>query len=1014
MASKCEGYLANLCAVGGTCVVNNVTNKQFCLCDQGHGPDVTLFHPVVPDCTLPSNAYLGMVLFQSLTGFCVAYRLYHQTQRGKGLLRELTASWLSAVVVLSIMMVGILIQRGFYEVAAVMLGLGTNSIIYGAYVLMELLVDARYSMEMRNSEKAVLMIHISKYGNIAVFTLIAVLQAVYARTSMFNATIKAWAMFLLICVGVLGSVLLFHNQMFILSLQRVIKQVHVTRIGPRDERPAVLARLRIFRTLVVLVMVVIGPLILTGTIFFIVVGNFPFMWIAVGFVLQVINLMGLLLDLLNRMIIDFQNAKERALLDQNAQASSEPQAPTNDSFSVNRSISDKYIEPVLFFPRSRTVFVYIFPKGIPVLPDSIFYYMCGQRAALNLLWMCRQIPFMILVHLVSPLAVVLGSVVLISGDRYISIETTTIIVLGFCFPFLAVPVLALASLRQIKLCLLQSSTFQLRLILLLVTYFVTCDVLHFDLRVGLLMQLYIPNLVTLILDTGTKEKVGFIWLMYLFSIPLPFLTWMLLNFDFISQPRFNRTFAGGFFSLYHFAMDMNTFLVWLIFLDGMRLMKYGIRVFLHLRAPMRVRYTQLNDEIGSRVQEGEVDLSSGRVRRGSSVSSIGSPRQRTRARRKQPTKQTKIYVNQLLIREEDALLFSWFMSADDEKGSRLLRWMELNSFLLTCILDLLMTHIPLLIWVSLVLTQVAPPALGIICIVSFGAALFRLLFKSRLVLMFIMKRADFILEILVMFTGIAFLGVTFIEYPSRPDTLFHLCPLLSLALVFLDWRTSDALVNPKSLHPQNYPVAVLMAIVYLGMLPCFAFSNLIPVAAENAQSYFELSPSYANLSFAGDSFLLEQPPTTFFSRIRYSQIALDALLVFTLRTIVRYVERVQIQRANKSSNIVVLEYIQCPISPLYCSFDDQLRSVVEADQVLHVDERTLSEAQLSQFHSSMAIVNNPKFDEPTRPPLDDIEQTGEQAAEKSAEQAAEQAAEQGQVTSNDQGEEEKSEDCVRV
>jgi hypothetical protein len=85
-------------------------------------------------------------------------------------------------------------------------------------------------------------------------------------------------------------------------------------------------------------------------------------------------------------------------------------------------------------------------------------------------------------------------------------------------------------------------------------------------------------------------------------------------------------------------------------------------------------------------------------------------------------------------------------------------------------------------------------------------------------------------------------------------------------------------------------------------------------------------------------FSLESPPNSLFSRYRYSQILLDAMLIFGLKLFFDFIQRFALNTYNDET--ILLSFITCPISPKYCDFDERVGS---SDVIWDVDGRTIDE-----------------------------------------------------------------------
>ena len=836
------------------------------------------------------------------------------------MVKTLTESWMLAVLGLWVVMLGLLLQTGFFEVASVGVALAVVGVINAGFSLMQLLVEARCAMQLQPSAASVRLVHFFKVFFMTYFTAIHISLIATSRTSLFNTAMFTWLGSAVISIALVPGFIIFYDNKLITLLQDVIVQVEGNRTGPMDEKPALIQRLKLFRFMVSLLPLFIIPTFIAIMIVFSVFKTFPFMYLVLVTDFQVLGVVGLLLERLTLMIQTFQDAKEQRLMDQ--------------------SHSQTIVTPphsILLFQAHENSFVFVLQKHHLVGHDTFFKYLFSRRIALLISKVAAWNSSFIFIFILGSISVILSYLILITGDTLVSSLKVAIFLFSVTVPFFMVPVFSVLSLKMLFVSLSQAPSFQLRFVLIFICFFSFMDALLYDIRSAMLTILCFTSMFTFILDLLTKEKEVYLKLVFLLSTTVPFFTWFLLSFDYLSQPRRNAVLNGRF-SWYHFAMDFNGVLVWCAFLDGVFLMKHGLQVFIHISSPIKVRYANFNLELDNSCREGETDLKKVVVRRSSSTQSSGynniqSPQNPLQRRKK--VKIVKTFVNQILIRERDSFAYRLLPVS---LFAKLLDFNK-NHALLIQLVSSILVGVNLLVWISLVLTGVIDERFTLLNILGILPIGYRTLLKSQVLVIYLVKRIEFFFDFAIATVLICFLGISLI---GNQYSFLTIIPLVLLWLTYLDWRTSDALIQPKVNHPFHI-TSFLPILTSVFLLPIFAYSGLISFDFE--KNFVLVPPHVTNFTIAPneDVFLLYDPPSSVFSRIRYSQAALDVLLAYGIKLLLDFLQRLRILRYDAS--MISLTYIRCPISPQYCDFDETRPDFVRL--VWDYDRRTLDDAQKS-------------------------------------------------------------------
>ena len=337
-------------------------------------------------------------------------------------------------------------------------------------------------------------------------------------------------------------------------------------------------------------------------------------------------------------------------------------------------------------------------------------------------------------------------------------------------------------------------------------------------------------------------------------------------------------------------MDINLFLLWCYFLDGCRTTRQSpLKFFLHDSFGLEKKLVE-NEFFF--LESGEMDLRTSKT----------TTKSNNRNLEWNPVEAGFIvtkrnFVHRLVFRKSDTFLhlFSWSLNI------KLIN-LQIRKENRMNILQGILASVPILVWICLILTNwlqtpdYIPILLSTIPILTL---LTRFLLRSRVIIFYLARRLEFVLDIIVISTGIAFMGLS-IGFSVKTIPFYVVLLLLSL-----DWRFSDSCVHPS--FSFYHPAFFLPSLCSLMLLPALAYAGFIPV---NFHLEFDIVSSHVTVNQTEDVFQMEYPPPSTLTKIRYSQAFLDSLVFFSLRLLLSWI---QFYRTTSDESFQ-FDYFRTPIA----------------------------------------------------------------------------------------------------
>lgn len=949
----CTNGMQMYCSVlgGGECVLDASSALEYCQCKPEFGPDFSFYHPTTLDCSKPHTAYIGMLLFQALTSWVVGYLLYMQSLRCKGILKQITYTWLVTLGSVLGFLLGLAAQNGMREMASFFFALAIMACGNAGFLVVRLLVDARYAIEMRSPKRSLTVLFWARLSMFATASAYAVALMVLANDDrQFNLIMHVVCWYLIVLIILVAGAIAYHSVKFSRSLQSMINQQSAPAVAvaaaaappssAKDEKPDLIKRLRLFREMALLVGLSIMPGLVVAFGVFVGFGGVPFVWLLLALAVQIFPLVGWRLERLNKMIQSFQDAKQLVV-----QLS---QSKTNDSTDTWQH-ANQFGDAVPMFKRSKYLF-YVRPRVLRLGKDNLFVYLCGSRMA-N--WvtsrLTRKMWFIVCACVLGAVLMGLSWSVLIVPYSFELTLAFIIVGLGLVVPLFVVLIFSLLSAKFLWRHLIwRSPMFQFRFAMLNVSFAANLCVLpQLDFGPTLaLVFLYCCTLFLFIWDALDGVKRSYTVVAVSLSASAPFLGWFLLAFDYWSE-RHNQVYFG-FFSSFHFAMDMNLILLLCIAGDGSRVMKFGAHSFIYVFVQIPVRYLKLGaDEDEQQLQWGETDFAEPdplamdyqlqqqqqqnpmyTPRRTSmpsvmaaaeprlTVIALGSPAVATgkghrSAKRKQPSsrrratrqhgKVQKLLYASMVVLESDSFAALWLGRA---MAGRVLGLAERHPHAMA-LWSGLSIGAPLGVWAGLVLTGLVPVELTFLCLLGFPPLLWRGLLKSKVVCRYLVVEPEFFMDVTMVVCAMVMLAYALGGFTMRTGL-----PLILIGCTFVDYRLSDAMVNIRQTTPYHPLLFFPVVLPILFLLPLLG--NLNQLSDMDAGSFVLLIGGRINVDPAeGDVFLQANPPPGAFQRFRSSQMAFDLMFAYGCKLLLDWTERLLV------TSLAALTFIVNPVKAKY-------------------------------------------------------------------------------------------------
>ncbi|KAH9255405.1 hypothetical protein BASA81_006524 [Batrachochytrium salamandrivorans] len=971
----CTDSMQLYCSVlgGGECVLDPSSALEYCQCKPAFGPDFSFYHPTTLDCSKPKTAYIGMLLFQTLTSWVVGYLLYVQSLRCKGILKQITYTWLLTLMNLLGFLLGLAIQNGMREMTSFFFAMAIMSCGNAGFLVVRLLVDARYAIEMRSPRRTLTLLFWSRVSLFIMGSACGISLMVLAYNDhQFNIVMHIVCWWLIILITVVAGAIAYHSIKFAQSLQSMINQqsmpaaiIATPPSNVKDEKPDLIKRLRLFREAALLVGLIIMPGLVLVFGIFITFGGMPILWLLLFIMLQIFPLVGWRLERLNKMIQSFQDAKHLAI-----QVS---QSKTNETTDTNQMEN-----AIPMFKRNKFLF-YIRPRILKLGKDTLFYYLCHSKVAHWITTNLTRKAWFIVSACVFGLAITgLSWAVLIAPFSTELTLTLSIVGLGMAVPLFIVLIFSLLSAKFLwRHLILRSATFQFRFVLLTVTFVANLFVLpiqEFGPTLALVF-LYCCTLFLLVWDALDGIKRSYTLVAVSLSASAPFLGWFLLAFDYWSK-RQNQVY-WGFFSSYHFAMDMNLILLLCIAGDGSRVMKFGIHSFIYIFAEIPTRYLKLDgEEEEQRLQWGETDFAEPdplamdqqqqnldkpmftvSPRRTSipsiaaeprlTIMTLGSPAMLKTHRhvdhqpssRKRTTghgRIQRIFYLSMVVLESDSFAVLWLGKV---AASRML-WVTTCYPNAIALWSGLSIGAPLGIWSGFVLTGLVPVEITFLCLLGFLPLIWRGMFKSKIVCRYLIVQPEFLVDVVMVVCILVLLGYALGGFTMRTGL-----PLILIACTFVDYRLSDAMVNIHLTSPYHPLLFFPIVLSILFLLPLLG--NLNQLENMNTSSFVLLIGGITTTSSTGDVFLEINPLQGAFQRIRSSQMAFDLMLAYGVKLLLDWMERFWVTSLSSLTNIV------SPVKAKYGEWTGDFMEELEQQPPVQSDEFSLQQPHPSPIQRPM-------------------------------------------------------------
>jgi len=243
------------------------------------------------------------------------------------------------------------------------------------------------------------------------------------------------------------------------------------------------------------------------------------------------------------------------------------------------------------------------------------------------------------------------------------------------------------------------------------------------------------------------------------------------------------------------------------------------------------------------------------------------------------------------------------------------------------------------LWSGLVLTRIIPAGFSLLfAIVGLVIIVWKMSLKSHLITTHLRYRMSFLLDMALFLVMDAFLGI------SLGWTMETIPMLVFLIFLYFDWRLGDAHVCPKESSNVHHPWFFFPLVVGILSIPILVYVGQIP---DVSLEVFVLVP-FANGSNAADYFVFENPPSGSLSRLRYSQIVFDAILVFATKLIIDGLQRAMIFIHNPDT--ILLDQIVQYVTPKAKRYESEVD--LDAPIILELDSISIVHNNISQISST--------------------------------------------------------------